>query len=63
MWFKSILLVSVAPIVLSLKSSAPSNDLRLNSKHQGAFFFDIGMQVMTFYGYEDKLISLKEEIF
>ena len=25
----------------------------------GAFFFDMGMQVMTFYGYEDKLISLK----
>ena len=25
----------------------------------GAFFFDVGMQVMTFYGYENKLISLK----
>ena len=28
----------------------------------GAFFFDIGMQVMTFYGYEDKLISLKNNL-
>ncbi len=28
----------------------------------GAFFFDIGMQVMTFYGYEDKLISLKNSL-
>ena len=26
----------------------------------GAFFFDLGMQVMTFYGYEDKLINLKD---
>ncbi|MFL2884993.1 MAG: YqaA family protein [Candidatus Pelagibacter sp.] len=25
----------------------------------GAFFFDLGMQVMTFYGYEEKLINLK----
>ena len=28
----------------------------------GAFFFDIAMQVMTFYGYEDKLISLKNNL-
>ena len=28
----------------------------------GAFFFDMGMQVMTFYGYEDKLISLKNNL-
>ena len=28
----------------------------------GAFFLDIGMQVMTFYGYEDKLISLKNNL-
>jgi len=28
----------------------------------GAFFFDIGMQVMTFYGYEDKLVSLKNNL-
>tara|TARA_B100001113_G_C21000394_1_gene574662 strand:- start:362 stop:967 length:606 start_codon:yes stop_codon:yes gene_type:complete len=28
----------------------------------GAFFFDLGMQVMTFYGYEDKLISLKNNL-
>ena len=28
----------------------------------GAFFFDIGMQVMTFYGYEEKLISLKNNL-
>ena len=28
----------------------------------GAFFFDIGMQVMTFYGYEDKLMSLKNNL-
>ena len=28
----------------------------------GAFFFDIGMQVMTFYGYEAKLISLKNNL-
>ena len=28
----------------------------------GAFFFDIGTQVMTFYGYENKLISLKNNL-
>ena len=28
----------------------------------GAFFFDIGMQVMTFYGYENKLIILKNNL-
>ena len=28
----------------------------------GAFFFDIGMQVMTFYGYEDRFISLKNNL-
>ena len=28
----------------------------------GAFFFDIGMQVMTFYGYEDKLNILKSNL-
>ncbi len=28
----------------------------------GAFFFDIGMQVVTFYGYEDKLITLKNNL-
>ena len=28
----------------------------------GAFFFDMGMQVMTFYGYEDKLTSLKNNL-
>ncbi len=28
----------------------------------GAFFFDVGMKVMTFYGYEDKLISLKNNL-
>ena len=28
----------------------------------GAFFFDIGMQVMTFYGYEDKLNNLKNNL-
>ena len=28
----------------------------------GAFFFDIGMQVMTFYEYEDRLISLKNNL-
>ena len=28
----------------------------------GAFFFDMGMQIMTFYGYEDKLISLKNNL-
>ena len=28
----------------------------------GALFFDIGMKVMTFYGYEEKLISLKNNL-
>ena len=28
----------------------------------GAFFFDMGMQDMTFYGYEDRLISLKNNL-
>ena len=28
----------------------------------GAFFFDIGMQVMAFYGYEEKLLSLKNNL-
>ena len=28
----------------------------------GAFFFDIGIQVMTFYGYEDEFISLKNNL-
>ena len=28
----------------------------------GAFFFDIAMNVMAFYGYEDKVISLKENL-
>ena len=28
----------------------------------GAFFFDIGMQVMTFYGNEDRFISLKNNL-
>ena len=28
----------------------------------GAFFFDMGMQVMTFYNYEDKLIILKNNL-
>ena len=28
----------------------------------GAFFFDIGMQVVTFYGYEDKLINFKNDL-
>ena len=28
----------------------------------GAFFFDIGMQIMTIYGYEDKLINLKNNL-
>ena len=28
----------------------------------GAFFFDIGMKVMTFYGYEEKLIYLKNSL-
>ena len=28
----------------------------------GAFFFDIGMQIMNFYGYEDKLSNLKNDL-
>ena len=28
----------------------------------GAFFFDIGIQIMGFYGYEDKLINLKNNL-
>ena len=28
----------------------------------GAFFFDIGMQIMSFYGYEDKLSNLKDDL-
>ena len=28
----------------------------------GAFFFDLGMQVMTFYNYEEKLINLKTNL-
>ena len=28
----------------------------------GAFFFDIGMQIMSFYGYENKLIDLKNDL-
>jgi len=28
----------------------------------GAFFFDIGMQIISFYGYEDKLINLKNNL-
>ena len=28
----------------------------------GAFFFDIGMQIMSFYGYEDKLSSFKNSL-
>ena len=28
----------------------------------GVFFFDIGMQIMSFYGYEDKLIKLKNNL-
>ena len=28
----------------------------------GAFFFDIGMQIMTFYGYENKLVNLKDSL-
>ena len=28
----------------------------------GAFFFDIAMNVMAFYGYEDKVISLKKNL-
>ena len=28
----------------------------------GAFFFDLGMQIMSFYSYEDKLINLKNNL-
>ena len=28
----------------------------------GAFFFDIGMQIMNFYNYENKLIALKADL-
>ena len=28
----------------------------------GAFFFDIGMQIMGFYGYEDKVMNLKNNL-
>ena len=28
----------------------------------GAFFFDLGIQVMTFYGYENKLINIKNNL-
>jgi len=28
----------------------------------GAFFFDLGMQIMSFYGYENKLINLKNSL-
>ena len=28
----------------------------------GTFFFDIGMQIMNFYGYEDKVINLKKNL-
>ena len=28
----------------------------------GIFFFDIGMQIMSFYGYEDKVINLKNDL-
>ena len=28
----------------------------------GAFFFDLGMQIMSFYGYEDKLTDLKNNL-
>ena len=28
----------------------------------GAFFFDIGIQILSFYGYEDKLITLKKNL-
>ena len=28
----------------------------------GVFFFDIGMQIMSIYGYEDKLINLKNDL-
>ena len=28
----------------------------------GAFFFEFGAQIMNFYGYEDKLVSIKESL-
>ena len=28
----------------------------------GAFFFDMGMQIMSFYGYEDKLTNFKNNL-
>ena len=28
----------------------------------GAFFFDLGMQIMSFYGYEDKVVNLKNNL-
>ena len=28
----------------------------------GVFFFDIGLQIMSFYGYEDKLTNLKNDL-
>ena len=28
----------------------------------GVFFFDIGLQIMSFYGYEDKLTNLKKDL-
>tara|TARA_B100000902_G_scaffold373243_1_gene400997 strand:+ start:44 stop:649 length:606 start_codon:yes stop_codon:yes gene_type:complete len=28
----------------------------------GSFFFDVGMQIMSFYNYEDKLINLKKNL-
>ena len=28
----------------------------------GAFFFDLGIQIMSFYGYEDKLTNLKNSL-
>ena len=28
----------------------------------GSFFFDLGMQIMSFYGYEEKLIGLKNNL-
>ena len=28
----------------------------------GAFFFDLGMQVLNFYGYENKLLNLKNDM-
>ena len=28
----------------------------------GAFFFDVGMQIMSIYGYQDKLIDLKNNL-